>query len=125
KDKITRFSHWIAFILLLFIGMNMIKESFSKDEEKTDSSLSVKTMFILAIATSIDALAVGVSLAFLSVNIIYAVSCIGAVTFIISAVGVKIGSVFGTKYKSKAEFAGGIILVLLGVKILLEHFNII
>ena len=124
KDKITGFSHWIAFILLLFIGLNMIKEALSKDEEKSDSSLSFKSMLLLAIATSIDALAVGISLAFLNVNIVFAVSCIGIVTFIISAFGLKIGSVFGTKYKSKAEIAGGIILIILGTKILLEHFNI-
>ncbi len=125
KDKITGFSHWIAFILLLFIGLNMIKEALSKDEEKPDSSLSFKSMLLLAIATSIDALAVGISLAFLNVNIVFAVSCIGIVTFIISAFGLKIGSVFGTKYKSKAEIAGGIILIILGTKILLEHFNIL
>ena len=119
KDKITGFSHWIAFILLLFIGLNMIKEALSKDEEKSDSSLSFKSMLLLAIATSID------SLAFLNVNIVFAVSCIGIVTFIISAFGLKIGSVFGTKYKSKAEIAGGIILIILGTKILLEHFNIL
>lgn len=125
KDKITQFSHWIAFVLLLFIGLNMIKEALSHEEDSADSSLSFKTMLILAIATSIDALAVGVSLAFLKVNIIFAILCIGIVTFAISFSGVKIGSVFGTKYKSKAELAGGIILILLGVKILLEHFNII
>lgn len=125
KDYITSVDHWIAFVLLGIIGANMIKEAFSKDEEKEDSSLGVKTMFLLAIATSIDALAVGVTFAFLNVNILYAVVFIGITTFILSMAGVKIGNVFGAKYKSKAELAGGIILILLGVKILLEHLEII
>ena len=125
RDKITAFDHWIAFILLGIIGANMIKEACSGDCEKEDDSLDIRTMFLLAVATSIDALAVGITFAFLDVHIIAAVSFIGVTTFIISAIGVKIGNVFGTKYKSKAEFAGGAILILLGVKILLEHLGIL
>ncbi len=123
-DKITAFDHWIAFGLLAFIGGSMIKESFERDEE-IDCSMKCKDMLILAVATSIDALAVGVSLAFMKVSIIKSVLLIGVVTFVLSAVGVKIGSIFGTKYKSKAELAGGIVLVLIGLKILLEHLGII
>lgn len=125
KDYITSIDHWIAFVLLFLIGANMIKESFSKAEEKEDASLEIKTMLLLAIATSIDALAVGVTFAFLNVNILYAVTFIGITTFALSMAGVKIGNVFGVKYKSKAEFAGGVILILLGLKILLEHLGVI
>ncbi len=121
KDYITAFDHWIAFVLLGFIGFNMVKEALSKDEEPADPSFSPKAMVTLAVATSIDALAVGITFAFLSVNIAAAVLFIGVCTFAISAVGVKIGSVFGTKYKSKAELAGGAILIILGLKILIEH----
>lgn len=122
QEKITTFDHWIAFILLAFIGGNMIKESFSKEEEGANASLAFKEMFLLAVATSIDALAVGVTFAFLpDVPIIPAVSFIGVITFFLSAIGMKIGNVFGTKYKSKAELAGGIILILIGGKILIEH----
>lgn len=121
KDYITSFDHWIAFVLLAIIGFNMIKEALGKDEENADPSFKAKNMFLLAVATSIDALAVGVTFAFLSVNIVAAVLFIGVCTFAISAVGVKVGAVFGTKYKSKAELAGGIILVVLGIKILIEH----
>lgn len=121
KSRITAIDHWIAFFLLGFIGINMIKEAMSKEEEPEDASLSVKSMLLLAIATSIDALAVGVTFAFLSVRIIPAVSFIGVITFLLSMVGVRVGSVFGTRYKSKAELAGGIILILLGIKILIEH----
>ena len=124
RDKITSIDHWIAFVLLAFIGINMIKEAFS-DEEEADSSFDVKTMLILAVATSIDALAVGVTFAFLNVQILPAVSLIGVTTFVLSAVGVRVGNVFGSRYKSKAELAGGIILVLMGVKILLEHLGIL
>lgn len=121
KDRITAIDHWIAFFLLSFIGLNMIKEAMSKEEDCQTASLSPKNMLVLAIATSIDALAVGITFAFLSVKIVPAVSFIGIITFILSMVGVKVGSVFGTRYKSKAEFAGGVILILLGVKILVEH----
>lgn len=125
-EKIAAFDHWIAFVLLGLIGASMIKEAFEKDEDaKANASLNFKTMLVLAIATSIDALAAGVSLAFLDVNIIAAVSFIGVITFALSSVGVKVGSVFGEKYKSKAELAGGIILILLGTKILLEHTGVI
>lgn len=122
---ITTYDHWIAFVLLAIIGGNMIKESLDKDEEKADASMSVKSMFLLAVATSIDALAVGVTFAFLDVNIIPAVSFIGIITFICSALGVKIGSIFGTKYKSKAEFFGGAVLIIIGLKILLEGLGIL
>lgn len=126
KNEITSIDHWIAFMLLGIIGMNMIKEACSEDEEEeADASLDFKTMLLLAVATSIDALAVGITFAFLKVQIVSAALIIGICTFIISAAGVKIGNVFGIKYKSKAELAGGIILVLLGVKILLEHLNIL
>ena len=123
-DKVTKYSHWIAFILLLFIGGNMVKEALG-DEEEVDASMKPKEMLLLAIATSIDALAVGVSFAFLKVNIIAAVSFIGVVTFVFSGVGIGIGSIFGAKYKSKAELAGGVVLILLGLKILLQGLGII
>lgn len=123
-DMIEKYDHWVAFVLLAIIGGNMIKESFDKDE-KVDSSMDVKSMLLLAIATSIDALAVGVTFAFLQVQIVPAVSFIGLITFIFSAVGVKIGSLFGTKYKSKAELFGGIVLVLIGIKILLEGIGVL
>lgn len=124
EHLITNIDHWIAFVLLAFIGGNMIKESFSKSEELNDD-FGFKTMFLMAVATSIDALAVGITFAFLNVSIIPAASLIGVTTFIIAAVGIYIGNVFGAKYKSKAELAGGIILVLIGVKILLEHLGIV
>lgn len=123
-EMIEKYDHWVAFVLLAIIGGNMIKESFDKDE-KVDSSMDVKSMLLLAIATSIDALAVGVTFAFLQVQIVHAVSFIGVITFIFSAVGVKIGSLFGTKYKSKAELFGGIVLVLIGIKILLEGIGVL
>lgn len=123
-EMIEKYDHWVAFVLLAIIGGNMIKESFGKDE-KVDSSMNVKSMLLLAIATSIDALAVGVTFAFLQVQIVPAVSFIGVITFIFSAVGVKIGSLFGTKYKSKAELFGGIVLVLIGIKILLEGIGVL
>lgn len=112
--------HWIAFVLLALIGANMIRESFG-EPDSLNSSFSFKTMLPLAIATSIDALAVGVTFAFLNVDIVFAVLSIGVTTFIISSAGVKIGGVFGTKFKSKAELAGGIVLVVMGIKILIEH----
>ena len=125
RDKITAIDHWIAFILLGIIGANMIKEACSGECEEENESLDIKTMFLLAVATSIDALAVGITFAFLNVHLIAAVSFIGVTTFTLSAVGVKIGNIFGTKYKSKAELAGGVILILLGCKILLEHLGIL
>lgn len=123
-EMIEKYDHWVAFVLLAIIGGNMIKESFDKDE-KVDSSMDVKSMLLLAIATSIDALAVGVTFAFLQVQIVPAASFISVITFIFSAVGVKIGSLFGTKYKSKAELFGGIVLVLIGIKILLEGIGVL
>ena len=124
---ITRYDHWIAFVLLLIIGGNMIKEALGGETEaEKDSSFGFKTMLVLAVATSIDALAVGITFALLpDVNLPAAVSFIGATTFILSAVGLKVGNVFGLKYKSRAEIAGGIILILLGVKILLEHLGVL
>lgn len=122
ESMITNIDHWIAFVLLGIIGGNMIREALNDcDCEEVNDSFSFKTMFPLAIATSIDALAIGVTFAFLRVNIIQAILLIGITTFGLSAVGLKIGNVFGTKYKSKAEIAGGVILVLLGIKILIEH----
>ena len=125
KDQITSIDHWIAFVLLGLIGINMVKEALSNDEEQADDSIAVKEMLMIAVATSIDALAVGITFAFLNVHIVSAASMIGVCTFLISFVGVKIGNIFGTKYKSKAELAGGIILILLGFKILFEHLHIL
>ena len=125
---ITAIDHWIAFILLAIIGGNMIKEAFSGDEEEHNDSFAVKTMLIMAVATSIDALAVGITFAFLIESIaylIFAILSIGCITFALSAAGVKAGNVFGSKYQAKAEFAGGLILILLGLKILLEGLGII
>lgn len=121
KDKITSIDHWIAFGLLGLIGFNMIRESMSKEDKEANESLDFKTMLMLAVATSIDALAVGVTFAFLQVDILAAVSVIGLITFFLSVMGVKIGNIFGIRYKAKAELAGGIILIILGVKILIEH----
>lgn len=125
QEQIVNIDHWIAFILLGAIGINMIKEAISKDSEKQNDSIKFKDMLILAVATSIDALAVGITFAFLKVNIWLAISLIGVITFIISVAGVKIGNIFGDKYEKKAEFAGGLILILLGVKILLEHLGVL
>ena len=122
RSMIASVDHWIAFVLLSLIGANMLRESFSKDkDENVDASFGVKTMLLMAVATSIDALAVGVTFAFLEVNIVPAVSFIGITTFIFSAAGVLIGNIFGAKWKNKAEFAGGAILILIGLKILIEH----
>ena len=123
QEAIASIDHWIAFVLLALIGGNMIHEALDNDEEEADAGLDVKTMFLLAVATSIDALAIGITFAFLKVNIIPAVCFIGIVTFIISFAGVRIGNVFGARYKNKAEIVGGIILILLGLKILLEHLG--
>lgn len=118
-DAITHFDHWIAFILLALIGINMIQEALGK-EEHLDASMDIRSMFLLALATSIDALAVGVTFAFMRIDILPAVCLIGVITFVCSAAGVKIGSLFGMRSKTKAEFAGGVILILIGLKILLE-----
>ena len=128
-DAIKSFDHWIAFGLLALIGANMLKEALEKGCdccEEHDADMSVKTMFVMAVATSIDALAVGISLAMAGdVNIWAAVALIGVTTCVLSALGVKIGNIFGSRYEKKAEFAGGVILILLGLKILLEHLGVI
>ena len=125
-EAIEAIDHWVAFILLGIIGINMLKEAFSKEEEEHDADLSPKTMFVMAVATSIDALAVGISLAMAgNVNIVVAVILIGVITFAISAMGVKVGNIFGSRFEKKAQMAGGIILLLLGTKILLEHLGIL
>ena len=121
QSLITSIDHWIAFVLLGVIGLNMARESFNRDEEAPDASFGPGAMLPLAIATSIDALAIGVTFAFLDVNIVPAVSFIGGITLILSAVGVKIGNVFGLKYKSRAELFGGIVLMAMGLKILIQH----
>ena len=126
QDKIKAIDHWIAFILLAIIGINMVKESLSKDDEEEieESDLSFKSMLILSIATSIDALAVGITFALLDgVSIIPSVTMIGCVTFVISFAGVVVGNRFGNKYEKKAKIFGGVILVLIGLKILLEHLG--
>lgn len=123
---VNAIDHWIAFVLLALIGANMVKEALSKDEcQEANDSVDIKTMFLLAVATSIDALAVGVTYAFLQVAILPAVSLIGVTTFLLSVAGVKAGNVFGMKYKSRAELAGGIILIVMGLKILLEHLGLL
>ena len=129
-DAIRAIDHWVAFVLLALIGANMLKEAFSKKcdcgEDEHDADMSVKTMFVMAVATSIDALAVGISLAMAgNVNIVIAVLLIGAFTCAFCTLGVKIGNVFGSRFENKAQMLGGIILILLGVKILLEHLGIL
>lgn len=121
KDAITSFDHWIAFILLVIIGGNMVKESREKDEDELDASIDVKTMLLLAIATSIDALAVGVSMAFMPVNILFSAIVIGVVAFGLSLVGGMLGKKLGTLFEKWAQVAGGIVLVGIGIKILIEH----
>lgn len=125
KDLITSIDHWVAFVLLCSIGLNMIRESFSKEEDNCNDQVDLKTMLPLSIATSIDALAIGITFAFLKVNIIVSSSIITITTFILSVIGVILGDKFGNKYKSKAEFIGGLVLILMGIKILLEHLSII
>ncbi len=131
-EAIQAFDHWVAFVLLALIGINMLKEAFTKDDYDCSEGecnlvdLSVKTMFTMAVATSIDALAVGISLAMAgNVNIWVAVALIGVVTCVLSALGVKIGSIFGAQFEKKAQMVGGIILILLGLKILLEHLGVL
>ena len=122
QSMITSVDHWIAFVLLCLIGINMVRESRG-EEESIDASFTLRAMLPLAVATSIDALAVGVTFAFLQVKILPAVSFIGVTTFVLSAVGVRVGAVFGARFRNKAELAGGVILILMGVKILLEHLG--
>ena len=127
-NAIKAFDHWVAFALLLLIGINMLKEAFEKEEccNESGADMSFKTMFVMAVATSIDALAVGISLAMAgNVNIYMAIGLIGVTTFILSATGVKIGNVFGSRYEKGAQIAGGVILILLGAKIVLEHLEVI
>ena len=123
-EKITAVDHWIAFALLGLIGANMIRESFG-EAEGVSSAMTPAAMLPLAVATSIDALAVGVTFALLTIRIIPAVATIGVITCALSALGVKLGSIFGARWRSRAELAGGVILILLGTKILLEHLGIL
>ena len=122
---VTNIDHWVAFALLSLIGGNMIKEAFDNEYEAKNDKYDFKTMVVLAIATSIDALAIGITFAFFEINLLLSIFIIGIITFIISIIGVKIGNKFGDKYENKAEFAGGLILILLGIKILLEHLGIL
>ncbi|MBE6230825.1 MAG: manganese efflux pump [Bacteroidales bacterium] len=125
-EFVSSIDHWLSLLLLGIIGANMIRESFHKDECcKFDPDFSFRTMLTMAVATSIDALAIGVTLAFLNVNIYYAVLIIGLTTALFSASGVMIGNMFGSRYKSKAEFAGGLILIVMGFKILFDHLGIL
>ena len=124
QSLITNIDHWIAFLLLVLIGGNMIREAFGEAEAQNDS-FDMKTMLVLAVATSIDALAVGITFAFLNTRIIPAVTFIGCTTFCFSFAGIKIGNTFGAKYEKKAEIAGGVILIVIGIKILLEHLGIL
>ena len=125
SSLIKSIDHWIAFVLLAFIGFNMIREARSDEENESNDRFDFKTMLPLAVATSIDALAVGVTFAFLRVNIVPAVSFIGCITFLLSAIGLKAGNIIGAKNRSRAEFAGGLVLILMGIKILLEHLGVI
>ncbi len=126
EKYIAAFDHWAAFALLLLIGVNMIKEGVSKEDEKTNESFGFASMLVLAVATSIDALIVGITFGLLpDVNVISSVALIGVTTFILSAVGLRVGNIFGARFKSKAEIAGGIILIFIGTKVLLEHLGVI
>lgn len=120
-QRIEAFDHWIAFVLLVFLGLKMLYEALGKGDDRESDALDFKTMLVLSVATSIDALAVGISFAVLQVEIFSAVAVIGVITFLLSALGVKIGSVFGEKFKTGAEVCGGIILIGIGIKILIEH----
>ena len=125
QAAIERYDHWIAFVLLVFLGVNMLREARSGDQEEcTDSSFAWRVMLAMALATSIDALAVGVTFAFLRVHILPAILFIGCTTFLLSALGVRLGSVFGRRYRTAAEILGGVILIVMGVKILLEHLGV-
>ena len=124
KHLIESVDHWIAFVLLMMLGIGMIRSGLKpEDNDDADDKFDVKSMLLMAIATSIDALAVGVTFAFLNVQIVPAISIIGVITFILSAIAVKLGNVFGKAFRGKAEIAGGIVLILIGIKILLEHLG--
>ena len=123
QQSIANIDHWIAFILLTIIGVNMLKEIWNKAESENNDNVDFKSMIVLAIATSIDALAIGITFAFLKCNIVFSVTCICITTFLLSLIGVKIGNIFGAKYEKKAQLIGGLILILLGIKILLEHLR--
>lgn len=125
EDKITSVDHWITFALLGLIGLDMIKSALSKKSETCNDSVDFKEMIVLAVATSIDALAIGITFAFLNINIILAISLIGIITTILSTIGVKIGNIFGDRFEKKAEFIGGIILIVIGLRILLGHLSIL
>ena len=125
SNLIDQFDHWVAFILLAIIGVNMVREALSKDEDETNDDFGFKTMLLLAIATSIDALAVGVTFALEGTDIALAAGLIGLTTFTLSPIGLLVGNRFGLRYKSRAEIVGGVILILIGVKILLEHLGVI
>lgn len=125
QSFITSVDHWIAFVLLGLIGANMVRESRSQEEEEVGASFAPKAMLPLAVATSIDALTVGITFAFLRVNIYWAITLIGVTTFVLSAIGVKAGGIVGERGKSRAELAGGIVLILMGCKILVEHLGLI
>lgn len=125
QSFITSIDHWIAFLLLGLIGANMVRESRSQEEEEVGASFAPRAMLPLAVATSIDALTVGITFAFLQVNIYWAIALIGVTTFVLSAIGVKAGGIVGERGKSRAELAGGIVLILMGCKILVEHLGLI
>lgn len=125
RDYITSIDHWISFGLLVFLGIKMIREALKNEACSTNDSVAFRVMIVLAVATSIDALAVGITFAFLNVNLVVAVSLIGIVTFLLSMIGVRLGHIFGARYKRAAECLGGGVLILLGFKILLEHLGIL
>ncbi len=125
SEVVKTYDHWIAFALLAFLGIKMIWGALKSGDEPANGSFAVREMFLMAVATSIDALASGIAFATVDVNIVWAVTFIGVLTFLFSAFGVKLGNIFGEKFKSKAELAGGVILTLMGLKILLEHLGIL
>ena len=123
ENAVTKIDHWVAFTLLSAIGLNMIKQVFSKETENYNDNVDFKTMVILAIATSIDALAIGITFAFLKTNIVFATLSIASITFVVCVIGIKIGNKFGDKFEKKSEVIGGLILIFMGIKILLEHLK--
>ena len=125
ENFINTIDHWIAFVLLMIIGINMINEALSNNEDSLNDKIDLKTMLPLGLATSIDALAVGITFSVLDINILLSLCVVGIIIFIVSSVGIKIGNIFGDKYASKAQIFGGVVLMLIGLKILLEHLGII